>query len=262
METRGLRFLYNTYLGRMFLKIISARWISRLCGRYMDSRLSVRMVPGFIEKHNILMNEYEKQDYKSFNDFFTRKIIPSCRNVCKERDALIAPCDGLLSIYDINDDTLFEIKNSFYDVKELLKDEELAKLYRGGLCLVFRLCVHHYHRYCYIDDGVKGDNIYIPGVLHTVRPIAFERYRIFHENAREYTVIDTENFGRMVQMEVGAMLVGKIKNNGGRGCVKRGTEKGMFLYGGSTIVVLLEKNRVCIDRWEGEREVVMGSRLN
>ena len=45
-------------------------------------------------------------------------------------------------------------------------------------------------------------------------------------------------------MEVGAMLVGKIKNLHGAGVVCRGAEKGMFLYGGSTVILLLEKGRV------------------
>lgn len=34
------------------------------------------------------------------------------------------------------------------------------------------------------------------------------------------------------------------KNHQTSGKVLRGTEKGMFLYGGSTIVVLIEKNKV------------------
>ena len=105
---------------------------------------------------------------------------------------------------------------------------------------MFRLCVHHYHRYIYGNSGVKGKNIFIPGVLHTVRPVALREVPVFKENSREYTVIRTENFGDLVQMEVGAMLVGKIDNYHQEKEVHRGEEKGRFLYGGSTIILLLE----------------------
>lgn len=60
--------------------------------------------------------------------------------------------------------------------------------------------------------------------------------------------METENFGTVTQIEVGAMLVGKIKNNHGEGEFSRGEEKGMFLYGGSTIVLLVEKDRLHINK--------------
>jgi phosphatidylserine decarboxylase len=112
--------------------------------------------------------------------------------------------------------------------------------------------VNHYHRYCYIDDGKKGENVFIPGKLHTVRPIALRSVPVFTENCREYTLMDTENFGTVAQIEVGAMLVGKIANLHGSGHMTRGEEKGRFLYGGSTIVVLLQKDAVKLrdDLWE------------
>ena len=107
-------------------------------------------------------------------------------------------------------------------------------------------CVQHYHRYFYLDDGWKEDNIFIPGVLHTVRPIALREIPVFTENCREYTLMHTAHFGKVVQVEVGAMLVGKIRNYHRRYSFSRGEEKGCFLYGGSTIIVLLQKNRVNI----------------
>ena len=91
-----------------------------------------------------------------------------------EASNLCAPCDGLLSVWNISEDTVIPVKQSQYTVSSLLKDKELAAEYDGGLCLVFRLCVDNYHRYSYADSGKKGPNIFIPGVLHTVRPIALE----------------------------------------------------------------------------------------
>ena len=58
--------------------------------------------------------------------------------------------------------------------------------------------------------------------------------------------METENFGTVTQVEVGAMLVGKIHNHHGAATFKRGEEKGLFLYGGSTVVLLLEKQRATL----------------
>ena len=119
--------------------------------------------------------------------------------------------------------------------------------YENGICLVFRLSVSHYHRYCFLDNLKIIKNCFLKGRLHTVRPVALERYPVFIQNCREYTVMQTENFGTVTQIEVGAMLVGKIKNHHTSGEFLKGEEKGMFLYGGSTIVVLLEKNAAELD---------------
>jgi Phosphatidylserine decarboxylase len=71
------------------------------------------------------------------------------------------------------------------------------------------LCVDDYHRYGYVDDGKIVENNYVPGVLHTVRPIALNRYPVFVQNSREYSVIETNNFGTIAQIEVGALMIGK-----------------------------------------------------
>lgn len=49
---------------------------------------------------------------------------------------------------------------------------------------MFRLCVEDYHRYIYVDDGVKSENVKIPGVLHTVNPVANDSFPIYKENAK------------------------------------------------------------------------------
>ena len=142
---------------------------------------------------------------------------------------------------DLNDEYIFSMERKMNTAMKAMRELE------GGAALVFRLCVDNYHRYCYVDSGVKGRNVHIPGILHTVRPIALESVPVFVRNTREYTVIDSESFGRLVQMEVGALLVGRIRNLHGPGRVRRGQEKGCFLYGGSTVIVLLRKNAAAVD---------------
>ena len=236
-----LEFLYQTILGRVILKILTWPMLSGGIGRFMDSRLSEWIIPDFIQKNNIDMSEYQVEEYRSFNDFFCRRIRPELRPIDARKDVLIAPCDGLLRVYPIQDDRVIPVKESHYRISDLLRDRELAQKYHDGTCLVFRLCVHHYHRYCYPDSGIKTRNIYIPGVLHTVRPVALREVPVFTENSREYTMVCSDHFGDIIQMEVGAMLVGKIDNYHAEALVSRGEEKGRFLYGGSTIILLLEK---------------------
>lgn len=267
-DSAMLRFLYRTIPGRMILRLLTARGISRFCGRFMDSPASRILISSFIEKNGIDLSEYQNETYHCFNDCFARRIRPENRPMDMEQLHLMSPCDGLLSVYRIQNGLVIPIKQSRYSIADLLCNAELASRYDGGLCLVFRLCVNHYHRYHYMDSGVKGENIFIPGVLHTVRPIALRESPVFTENCREYTVIETENFGSVVQMEVGAMLVGKICNRMGAGSVQRGEEKGNFAYGGSTIVLLLEKNRAelaeelfCATEQEMEVPVQMGQKI-
>ena len=241
-----LPWLYTTAPGRGALKLLTSRPISKAAGAFCDSALSKPLIGGFVKKNGIDLQEYEKQEFSSFNDCFTRKIKSQLRPVCMEEKALISPSDGLLSAYKIERGMVFPAKQSAYSVASLLRDEALAREFDGGTVLVIRLCVQHYHRYCYIDSGVKGENIFIPGVLHTVQPIALEHHAVFCENCREYTVMETRNFGKVIQCEIGAMLVGRILNHHGPGAMQRGDEKGMFLYGGSTIALLLQKDAAAL----------------
>ena len=244
----ALNFLYNTALGRLLLKPLCSRALSKMCGAFLSCRLSKPLIKGFVKNNGIKLSDYESDNFKCFNDCFCRKIKPELRPIDTEKTHFISPCDGLLSVYNVTYETVLPIKQSSYTVRELLGGDPVYEKYRDGVCLVFRLCVDHYHRYCYLDNLKKGENIFIKGRLHTVRPIALQRYPVFVQNCREYTVMETESFGTVTQIEVGAMLVGKIKNNHGSGEFARGEEKGMFLYGGSTIVVLVEKGRLNINK--------------
>lgn len=243
----GLNFLYKTAAGRCVLKLLASRPVSKLCGIFLDSSLSASLIKGFVKKNNIDCSDYELDGIKTFNQFFRRRIKDGKRPFDMDPAHLCSPCDGLLSVYPINDEgTVIPIKQSAYTIAELLKDKELAAGYSGGWCLVFRLCVDNYHRYAYPVSGIKGANIFIPGVLHTVRPIALETFPVFAQNCREYTVIESSGFGKVVQMEVGAMLVGRIVNLEQEGKAERGMEKGYFEYGGSTVILLIEKDKVAV----------------
>ena len=243
-QDKLLSFLYTNIFGRMLLKPLIQPQVSKLAGRYLSSAHSKWLISKFIERNEINMDIYEECDYSSFNDFFTRKIKPDCRPVPEDLDVLISPCDCLATVYPIQENTTFSIKNTEYTLRSLLRSPRLAKRFRGGYAYVLRLTVEDYHRYLYSVSGKQSKNYHIDGTFHTVNPIANDYLPIYKENTREYTVIRSKEFGDVLQMEVGALLVGKISNHKQSTVVTRGEEKGFFEYGGSTIVVLTQKDRV------------------
>ena len=240
-----LNKLYKTMAGRILLRPLISKPVSDIAGYILDSRISKLLIKPFVRMNNIRTEDYVLDDIRCFNDFFRRKIRQGLRPVSEAADDLVAPCDGLLKVSRIDKGTVIEVKQSAFGIRGMLRDRRLAETFEGGYCLVYRLCVDNYHRYIYFDSGKKYANRHINGVYHTVQPVALEDHPVFVRNTREYAVIDTDNFGRCVQMEVGAMLVGRIVNHCmGKKKVKRGDEKGYFEYGGSTVIVLLPKQEL------------------
>lgn len=242
-----IRFLYNTIIGRIILIFLVNPLVSKLVGFFMNCRISKLLIPHFIKMNNISLTEYENIKHHTFNSFFTRQIKAKYRPISTNKNDVIAPCDGKLTAYRVREDSTFKIKHSKYDVSSLLQDKSLANEYKNGVCLIFRLTPDDYHRYCYIDSGKTIKVRKIKGILHTVRPIAVQKYKVYIENSREYAILQTENFGEIIQMEVGALLIGRIKNDKTIKKFTRGTEKGMFEFGGSTIIMLFKNNVIEID---------------
>ena len=204
-------------------------------------------MPGFIKKNRIRMDDFEQRTFTSFNDFFTRRVRAERRPIDREPAHLIAPCDSKLTAFPIGEDSRFRIKGVEYTLEELLRDKALADRFLGGTLLLFRLTVGDYHRYSYVDSGLIGPETHIDGVFHTVNPAAASRYPIYRENTREFALLESEHFGSLLQMEVGAAMVGRIVNEPGNRAVRRGEEKGRFEFGGSTVIVLLQKGAAVID---------------
>ncbi|MSS63788.1 phosphatidylserine decarboxylase [Velocimicrobium porci] len=246
-QDRLLKIFYSTILGRCMIRSLIQPKISELGGAFLNTKLSACFIKPFIKHTGIDLSQYEEKDYKSYNEFFIRRIKEECRPIAMNPEKLISPCDGKLSVYKIHSDLSFQIKHTWYKIESLLHSKRLAKLYQGGYACVFRLTVDDYHRYCYMDDGLKSKNFRIPGVFHTVNPIANDYYPIYKENTREFCLLKSKNFGTILIMEVGALFVGRINNYDEKKTVKRGEEKGRFEFGGSTIVVLFQKDKVELD---------------
>jgi len=246
-QDRLLEILYGHRAGRGLLRLLVSPFLSRLGGLLLDSQSSRFLVPWFIRSHGIDTGEYRQKEYRSFNDFFTRRLAPGARKVEKTPGVLVSPCDGRLSVYKIQDPCTFLVKHTYYTVESLLHNHKLASEFEGGYVWIFRLCVDDYHRYIYADGGYLWAHIRIPGVLHTVNPVAGDHFPIYKENTREYCLLESDNFGKMIQMEVGAMMVGKIQNHQRGDLVRRGWEKGYFAFGGSTVILITKKGAVSPD---------------
>ena len=83
----------------------------------------------------------------------------------------------------------------------------------------------------------------------SVNPFALrKKAEIFCLNKREYTTLSNPLFGDVIMAEVGATMVGSIVQTYERSSVKKGEEKGYFKFGGSTVVLLFEKSKICIDK--------------
>ena len=241
------RFLYDCAAGRLLLGGVIRPWLSKLVGRFLDSRLSRIIIGPFIRKSGIDMSEYESGPFRSFNEFFRREILPGRRCFGTEEDTVSSPCDGKLQVFSVDDELRFEIKGISYTMRSLLRCDELAERFAGGTLMLLRLSVDDYHRYAYPVSGTESGRVHLGGVLHTVDPFAAERRPIYCENSREYSVIETESMGAVMMMEVGALMVGRIVNRHAVGEVHRGEEKGFFEFGASSILLCFEKGAVLPD---------------
>lgn len=253
-EQKSLIFLYNTTPGRIILKIITQPLFSKPSEKLTNSKISKLYIKRFIKKHNIDMNNFQKTKYKSFNDFFTRKVNNQTPDKDINKKLLISPCTSKLMVYNIDKDLTINVKNTKYTIENLIKEKD--DTLEGGTCLVFRLSVDDYHRYHAFDDQKIIKTKKIKGLLHTVNPVSYDKYQVFTENQREVSKIETENFGTVYQIEVGALNVGKIHNTTKKR-LKKYEEKGYFSFGGSTIILLFQKHKIKIDK-----DIIFASKQN
>ena len=240
----AIRFVYGTLFGRLLAKGLLCRpFVSELYGLWQRSPLSRGKVKKFMEEYHISVEDCTETSFPNFNAFFTRQRKEQGDRTLPHELPAIA--DSKLSALPIGRNSRFRIKDVPYKLQDLLDSENLAREYEGGLCLIFRLSPDDYHRYAFPDRGTAEETVEIPGVLHTVNPIAGSM-AVYRRNTRHYTILHTEHFGQLIQMEVGALLVGKICNHK-KLSFKKLEEKGYFAYGGSTVILLCKKDTVQID---------------
>ena len=250
-----IKLLYGTFLGRAISALIAAPPFSRFYGWLQDRPQSKEKVKPFIEKFDIQMSDFLPEDgrseddpYSTFNHFFTRRVTEDARPFAQD-EQFPAPCDARYFAYSaLTDEVSIPVKGAYFKASALLNHPQWNTVFEGGPGFIARLCPVDYHRFHFPDHGRTLDAWRIPGALHSVNPWALAfREDIFMMNEREVTILDTEHFGKLAYVEVGATCVGKIQQTHRASSFSRGDEKGMFLFGGSTVIVLGEPGKWTVD---------------
>ena len=250
---RPLRWAYGNPLGRLAQWLLIRRWIvSAWYGRRMDTLSSSLKIKPFIEQYGLDEGEFAESvdDYNSFNEFFYRKLKPGARPIDAANDSVVFPADGRhLAFADITAESNFFVKGQSFDLAIFLGNADLAKRYEGGSMILSRLCPVDYHRFHFPCEGNPCPPRFINGWLYSVNPIALvTRPSIFWENKRVVTAIESPSLGQVQFVDIGATMVGSIRQTYTPGeTVAKGEEKGYFAFGGSSVAVLFEKGRVEFD---------------
>jgi phosphatidylserine decarboxylase len=241
---QAVRLLYQTKAGQVLAdRVLCQPWFSQLYGAYQSSRLSASKVEPFIRRFGIPMEEFEPGPYQNFNEFFVRKFQPGKRPFVRIHNEMGAFAEARYLAFDqVTPELKVPVKGKWLAPSKLLGDAEKSKLFEGGPLLLARLCPTDYHRFHFPDSGELLDFYTLQGALHSVNPLAL-KYKgdIFITNERQVSILETDNFGKLAYIEVGALCVGKIVQtfkSETHAKFRRGEEKGYFLFGGSTVIVL------------------------
>lgn len=246
---KWLLWLYYNPVGEATLWTLAKRKvISDIYGKRMDNPSSVKKIQAFVDELDIDMSDVQKQEFTSFNDFFTRKLKNNARPVDTNSTVAVSPADGKILAYANISNSDFIIKGHRFDILSFLNDAGLAQKYLDGSMVIIRLAPFDYHRFHFPLSGNVSPFTRINGDYYSVNPLALrKKAEIFCLNKREYNIITNPLYGDVVMAEVGATMVGSIVQTYKGSIVKKGEEKGYFKFGGSTVVLVFEKNKIRID---------------
>ena len=238
-------------------KISNWALVKRACfshwyGWRMKRRSSRKMILPFISKYNIDIDEFEcsPESFYSFNEFFCRTIKRTKRPIDNAVKSAVFPADGRhLGFQDISQIKGVFVKGQILKIDWLLNDDSLVKRFRDATIVISRLCPIDYHRFHFTVSGTPGDSQPINGSLSSVNPIALRRnINILAENKRVLTRLNSDYFGQVLILEVGATCVGSIINTYDPNIpIIKGDEKGYFSFGGSVVITFFEKKRIQLD---------------
>lgn len=250
MGDAALRFAYNTLLGRTLWPVLfGGRFVSALMGKYYDSPRSCKditrltAIPGCDPEEA----EYPVGNYRSFNDFFARRLKSGVRPVDTRLEVLVSPADGKLLVHgDLLPSEPIPVKGAKRSINELC-GEVLPE--KPLTVAVVRLAPVDYHRYHYpCDCCADGALQVIPGKYHSVNPVALlRRPDLFVENTRHVARFVSPVFGNFLMIEVAAFGVGSIIQTSNGENFQKMDEKGYFKFGGSTVIMVFESDRIRFD---------------
>jgi phosphatidylserine decarboxylase len=245
-----LEFLYGHTIGKLLLvHFLSRRTFSWLYGFIKRSARSRSQIRHFIDSLEVDITDVEKpvEEYRSLDEFFSRKLRAGARPVDMNPDHLLSPCDGRAFAWQNLSGRELVVKNTKTTIPELIDDSTVSKEFTDPAVLLVRLAAADYHRCHFPADGIAHRPRAVGKRLHSVHPIALEKGAPSFANYRVVTRVDSEGFGPLLIIEVGALTVGSIVQTFTPTRVIRGQEKSYFRFGGSAILMLMQKNRIWFD---------------
>lgn len=200
----------------VFMKLLPKNAASRAFGALTRLRLPViskvaRNMFCSYYKLNMEESEYPLEHYANIGELFIRHLKPGMRPIADTE--IVSPVDGVLSQTATFDEKqeLIQAKGKTYTLKDLLRDDEMAKRFEGGAFATIYLAPFNYHR---IHSPVKGqvlDASYCPGTLWPVNVGSVERVEgLFCINERLTSHIRLEDGSEILVVKVGATNVGRI----------------------------------------------------
>lgn len=256
---RFVKFFYGSNPISRFFSFFLLPLITRLpfssllFSSYYKSPISKKKIKPFIEKFHVDISDSLEsvESFKTFNDFFVRKLKPEARPIVSGNDVAILPADGRYLVYpNIQKADGFYVKGEKFSLDSLLKNHHLAHKYENGAMAFIRLCPTDYHRFHFPCNCIPEKAELINGYLYSVNPLALKKnIHIFAQNKRFITPLHTKNFGTVLYIEVGATLVGSVHQTYTPGeNYAKGDEKGYFEFGASSIILLFEPFRIEFDQ--------------
>jgi len=205
--------------------------------------------------------------YRSFDDFFTRRLRPGARPLDDDPGALLSPADGRLEdAGEISDGLRLQIKGRPYSLANLLGSADDADAYAGGRHFVVYLSPRDYHRVHAPVSGAVQQMRYVPGTLFPVNAIGTDFVPdLFARNERVVVRQASERHGEVSTILVGAIGVGRIglsfdaletnrgeaarcreygAGDGDAPVITRGDELGVFHLGSTAIVICPREARL------------------
>jgi len=155
--------------------------------------------------------ESDTKRFKSFNDFFTRKLKSESRPINTDKNIITSPVDGMVvQLGRIEKDTLIQAKGIKYTIGDLIKDKTLAKTFRNGFFITIYLAPKNYHRIHFPFAGTIEETKHLEGNLFSVNAQSTRRIKsLYSNNERTFCYVKSDNFYYGL-VSVGAAMVGSI----------------------------------------------------
>ena len=263
-DRRSQTMVQETVLGDALLRLAYVspirgvlRWplfgtgiLSRLTGAYANTKFSRRRISPTVKQLGINLDEVAIPEggFRSFNDFFCRRLRPGKRDFSGSPYVLHSPADCRLLVFPkTGDDESFVVKGTRFTIRDLLgaRGRQAAEEFRGGPLCICRLCPADYHRYHFPASGNYLEFWKMRGKYHSVNPMAIATgLRVFTQNIRRIALLDLDAFGKTAFIEVGAFGVSSINETFRGKRFETGDEKGYFTFGGSTVILVFKPGAV------------------